>query len=144
MGTKGLLFSSPLRSYHRRMGKRAVHIAIVDDEDSVRKALLRLFRLAKYRAEAFASGGDFLESLSRRIPDCVVLDIQMPGMAGLELLEHLSRMAYPPPVIVITADPTQRTRDECRALGTKHYLRKPVESAILLGFVRETVGCSPE
>ena len=122
------------------MDGATVRIAIVDDEESIRKALTRLFRFADYRAEAFVSAADFLASLSERTPDCVVVDLQMPGMTGLELLKHLSRLPTPPPVIVITADDAQRTRDECKALGTKHYLRKPVDSAALLASVRDVLG----
>lgn len=119
---------------------RAVRIAIVDDEESVRKALTRLFRFADYGAEGFVSATDFLTSLSERTPDCVVLDLQMPGMTGLELLKLISKMPTPPPVIVITADDAKRTQDECKALGTKHYLRKPVDCATLLASVRDVLG----
>ena len=117
-----------------------VRIAIVDDEESVRRALTRLFRFADYSAEAFASAADFLASLSDGAPDCVVLDLQMPEMTGLELLQYISKLPKPPPVIVITADDSQRTQDDCNALGTKRYLRKPVDSAALLASVRDVVG----
>ena len=76
-------------------------IAIVDDEVSICRALLRLLRVANYRAESFNSPILFLESLAERVPDCVVLDLQMPMMTGVELQEHLQRLADPPPVIVI-------------------------------------------
>lgn len=126
------------------MGRATVHVAVVDDEESMRKALLRLFRLADYRAEAFESAADFLASLSERRPDCIVLDLQMSEMTGLELLEHMSRMTNPPPVIVISADDAQRTQDECRTLGTKHYLRKPIDCATLLASVRDILGVAPD
>lgn len=121
------------------MDRATVRIAIVDDEESIRKALTRLFRFADYGAEAFESAADFLASLSERPADCVVLDLQMQGMTGLELLEHLSRLPTPPPVIVVTADDTQRTQDECKALGTRYYLRKPVDCATLLASVRDVL-----
>ena len=64
-------------------------IAIVDDEASICRALLRLLRVSNYRAEAFSSPLLFLESLAERVPDCVVLDLQMPVMTGVELQQQL-------------------------------------------------------
>jgi len=107
-------------------------IAIVDDEVSICRALLRLLRVADYRAEAFNSPVVFLESLAERVPDCVVLDLQMPMMTGVELQEHLARLADPPPVIIITAHDEPKARDRCLALGAVRYLRKPIEGEILI------------
>ena len=107
-------------------------IAIVDDEVSICRALLRLLRVADYRAEAFNSPIVFLESLAERVPDCVVLDLQMPMMTGVELQEHLARLADPPPVIIITAHDEPKARERCLALGAVRYLRKPIEGEILI------------
>ena len=107
-------------------------IAIVDDEVSICRALLRLLRVADYRAEAFNSPVVFLESLAERVPDCVVLDLQMPMMTGVELQEHLARLADPPPVIIITAHDEPKARERCLALGAVRYLRKPIEGEILI------------
>jgi FixJ family two-component response regulator len=115
------------------------HVAIVDDEESFRVALVRLFRQASFSAEAFDCGSSLLDSLPIRVPDCVIVDLQMPGMTGIELIERLSRLAAPPPVIVVTAAAEQDTREDCMALGTKRYLRKPVDCAILLDSVRQVL-----
>lgn len=114
-------------------------IAIVDDEVSICRALLRLLRVADYRAEAFNSPILFLESLAERVPDCVVLDLQMPMMTGVELQEHLARLADPPPVIIITAHDEPKTRERCLALGAVRYLRKPIEGEILIDSIEKAV-----
>jgi FixJ family two-component response regulator len=114
-------------------------VAIVDDEESIRKALLRLFRLARYRAQAFDSASDLLMSLSVRTPRCVVLDLQLPGMTGVQLLERFAELDDPPPVVVITSNDEQRVQDQCLALGTKRYFRKPIDCDALLDAVRDIV-----
>ena len=115
-------------------------IAIVDDEVSICRALLRLLRVANYRAESFNSPILFLESLADRVPDCVVLDLQMPMMTGVELQQHLLQLADPPPVIIITAHDEPKTRERCLALGAVRYLRKPIEGDILIDSIEEAVG----
>ena len=112
-------------------------IAIVDDDDSLRLSLVRLFRSAGYSVEAFASAIDLLSSLSQWRPDCVILDLQLPGMTGDELLRRLSVFANPPPVVVITGNDDDCLRDECIALGARRYLRKPLDSDALLEAARE-------
>lgn len=114
-------------------------VAIVDDEVSICRALLRLLRVANYRAESFNSPILFLESLDEHVPDCVVLDLQMPLMTGVELQEHLLRLAAPPPVIIITAHDEPKTRERCLALGAIRYLRKPIEGDLLMGSIEEAV-----
>ena len=122
-----------------RMDSNPPLIAIVDDEVSICRALLRLLRVADYRAEAFNSPILFLESLAKRVPDCVVLDLQMPMMTGVELQEHLARLANPPPVIVITAHDEPKTRERCLALGAARYLRKPIEGELLIDAIEKAV-----
>jgi CheY-like chemotaxis protein len=73
------------------------------------------------------------------VPDCVVLDLQMPMMTGVELQEHLQRLADPPPVIIITAHDEPKTRERCLALGAVRYLRKPIEGDVLVGSIEEAV-----
>ena len=101
--------------------------------------MLRLLRVTDYRAEAFNSPILFLESLAKRVPDCVVLDLQMPMMAGVELQEHLARLADPPPVIIITAHDEPKTRERCLALGAVRYLRKPIDGEMLIDSIEKAV-----
>jgi len=127
------------RGLNADMDTQAPLIAIVDDEVSICRALLRLLRVANYRAESFSSPILFLESLAEHVPDCVVLDLQMPSMTGVELQEHLLRLADPPPVIIITAHDEPKTRERCLALGAIRYLRKPIEGDVLMGSIEEAV-----
>ena len=114
-------------------------IAIVDDEVSICRALLRLLQVSDYRGEAFDSPILFLESLAQRVPDCVVLDLQMPMMTGVELQEHLLKLEAPPPVIIITAHDEPKTRERCLALGAVRYLRKPIDGGLLIDSIEKAV-----
>lgn len=114
-------------------------IAVVDDEASVRKALVRLFDSADLRAEPFPSARAFLRALEERSFDCLVLDLQMPDMTGLDLQRYL-RMVCPNlylPVIIVTAHDEPGTRDLCFAAGVRAYMRKPVDGNALLDTVHK-------
>jgi two-component system response regulator FixJ len=117
----------------------AASIAVVDDDESLRNSLVRLFRSAGYSVEAFATATDFASSLALWKPDCLVLDLQLPGMSGVELLRRFSVLAAPPPVIVITGSEDERLRDQCIALGSRRYFRKPLDCDALLDAAREIV-----
>ena len=117
------------------MAEHAPFVAIVDDEEPIRKALKRLMRAANVEAEAFASGADFLGSLSARRPDCVILDLHMPGMSGLHVLQQMQQSGVQVPAIVITAYDEPETRAHCLAAGAAAYLRKPFEDRLLLDAV---------
>jgi CheY-like chemotaxis protein len=73
------------------------------------------------------------------MPDCVVLDLQMPAMTGVELQQQLLQLANPPPVIIITAHDEPKTRERCLALGAVCYLRKPIEGDVLLDSIEGAV-----
>jgi FixJ family two-component response regulator len=117
----------------------AASVAIVDDEESIRRSLLRLFRLTDLDATAYESAQAFLDALPTARPDCVVLDLKMPGMSGIDLLKRLANFDNPPPVIVVTADSIDRSRDECLSLGSKCWLQKPVDSKTLIDSVRDVI-----
>jgi FixJ family two-component response regulator len=114
-------------------------IAIVDDEVSICRALLRLLRAANYRVESFSSPLLFLEALPGHMPDCILLDLQMPGMTGVELQQRLLELKEAPPVIIITAHDDPQTRARCLALGAVRYLRKPIEADHLIDAIEEAV-----
>jgi FixJ family two-component response regulator len=117
----------------------AISIAVVDDEASVRKALVRLFDSADLHAEPFPSARAFLRALEERSFDCLVLDLQMPDMTGLDLQRYL-RMVCPSlylPVIIVTAHDEPGTRDLCFAAGVRAYMRKPVDGNALLDTVHK-------
>ena len=110
-------------------------VAVVDDEEPVRRALERLFRSAGLETETFASGGAMLEDLGRREPDCVVLDLHMPGMSGFELQDVLARRARQIPVIVLTGQDSPESFARATSGGASAYLRKPVDGDALLAAV---------
>jgi len=115
-------------------------IAVVDDEPAVCKALERLLRSAKFEVATFCSGTAFLASLSVRRPDCVVLDLHMPGMNGFEVQ---SRLGADPVgeigVVIITAHDSSESQERAIAGGAVAYLRKPVDAQPLLEAVRTAI-----
>lgn len=116
-------------------------VAIVDDEEFVRKALERLLRAARLQTESYASCELFREALPRQRPNCLILDLHLPGMSGLELLCELQQRGDALPTIVITAHDDPETRGRCLGAGATSYLRKPVDSSVLLSaIIRALVG----
>ena len=112
-------------------------LAIVDDDASVRKALARLLGLYNYSPQTFGSAREFLDSLRVGIPECLILDLQMPDMTGLELQSELARIGLKIPTIIVTAH--NGFRDKCRAAGATAYLVKPLDKTSLLGAVDSAI-----
>lgn len=133
------VFRGAAVAYWRGMENRRSFVAVVDDEESVRRALLRLLRAANLDAEAFASGEAFLESLDKFRPDCVVLDLQMPEMNGLELQLRLAERGIRLPVVVITGHDEPGMRVQCMAAGASTYLRKPLDDKVLLEAINKAI-----
>src|SRR5882724_6199107 len=92
-------------------------IAVVDDEESVRKSLRRLLVASQLDAMVYASGQEFLDSLGGRQPDCLVLDLQMPGLTGLEVHRTLAGARVRFPTIIITAHDEPETRARWLSAG---------------------------
>ena len=120
------------------------YVAIVDDEEPVRKALKRLLCASGLEAEAYASGKDFLSATATRAPDCVVLDLHMPGMSGLQVLQELRSAKSTLPAVVITAYDEPATRAQCLAAGAAAYLRKPLDERLLLNAISANVNRIPK
>jgi FixJ family two-component response regulator len=85
------------------MVEAAARVAVVDDDLSVCRALARLLRANGLIVDIYGSGREFLDSLKRVVPECLVVDLQMPEMTGLELQQHLAAAGMRIPVIVMTA-----------------------------------------
>lgn len=100
-------------------------IAVVDDESSVRTMLGRVLRVADYQVATFSSGEDFLASLATSLPACVILDIHMPGMSGLEVQACLREAKVRIPVVFITASDDPTLDEAVRWPDTTRLLRKP-------------------
>ena len=110
-------------------------IAVVDDEGAVRTALGRLLRLADYEVAAFACGDAFLASLATRVPACVILDVHMPGLSGLDVQSRL-RAAHPDvPAVFITASDDPALDQAVAQAGGMTLLRKPFSNDQLLDAV---------
>ena len=110
------------------------HIAIVDDEEPVRKALKRLLLASGFEVESYGSGKDFLESQSQS-PDCLILDLHMPGMTGLQVIDALRSAGRELPTVIITAYDAPEISEQCRAAGVSAYLRKPLDERVLLNSI---------
>jgi FixJ family two-component response regulator len=111
-------------------------IAVVDDEESVRKALVRVLRAAGFDARGFPSGAEFLKSWHFDRPDCLVLDLQMPGFSGTEVQQALKVAGAHFPVVIITAHDAPSLREECMRQGAIAYLCKPLDIRALVEAVR--------
>jgi FixJ family two-component response regulator len=100
-------------------------ISIVDDDESVREATKGLVRSLGYTAATFASAEEFLSSGRVRDTSCVIADVQMPGLSGIDLQGQLAAQGLALPVIFITAFPDERTRRRAIDAGAVDYLSKP-------------------
>jgi len=107
-------------------------VAIVDDDASVRQSARRLIRSLGYRAEAFGSAEEFLDSGQSTKTACVILDVRMPGMDGLELQHRLAGNEPPIPIMFITARASDEEEQRALRAGAVAFLRKPVEKEALL------------
>ncbi len=116
-----------------------VIIAVVDDEESVRKAVIRLLQAAGYSSRGFASGWEFLQNGLADRPDCLVLDLQMSGLSGKDVQRQLNCAGVHLPVVFITAHDAPSVREECLREGAIAYLLKPVDRHVLLDAVRRAV-----
>ncbi len=116
------------------------YVAIVDDDASVRKALARLLRALSINPQTFASAREFLDSLPSSVPECLILDLHMPDMNGLELQGELARVGARIPTIVVTAHNEIGYREQCRAAGAAAYLLKPLDESTLIAAIGAAMG----
>lgn len=107
-------------------------VYILDDDDSVRRALGRLIRSEGLRWEAFASGEAFLAGLPEHATGCVIMDIRMPGLTGYDVQQRLRSRGQSIPVIALSAQEDEDARTRARALGAVVFFRKPVDDQALL------------
>jgi FixJ family two-component response regulator len=107
-------------------------VFIVDDDVSVRRSTERLIRSLGMRAESFASAQDLLSSERAVEAACLILDVRMPGIDGLELLRRLRANAQHTPTVFFSAQATQEEEERARRSGAVAFLRKPVSKDALL------------
>ena len=111
-------------------------VAIVDDDESVRSALQGLIRVLGVPALAFASAEEFLDSGEQQHTACLIADIQLPGISGLELQSRLNTNHRRIPIIFITAHGDEDMRMQALRAGAVEFLMKPLDSKALLQRVR--------
>jgi FixJ family two-component response regulator len=114
-------------------------VFVVDDDASVRKSLGRLIKAAGYEAEAFASVGEFLARRPYDGPCCLVLDVRMPGLTGLDLQEALRAAGQRLSIVFITGYRDIPVSVKAMKGGAVDFLTKPVDEAVLLGAIRQAV-----
>ena len=112
---------------------------IVDDDDSVRNALTRLLRSAGLAVQAFGSAEEFLSQMTDTAEGCLVLDLFLPGMSGLELQQRLAAARSRLSIIFITAHGDEATRNRAMAAGAAAFFRKPLDGEALLDSIRATI-----
>ncbi|TPG18824.1 response regulator [Sphingomonas koreensis] len=119
-------------------------VVIVDDDEAIRAALGRLIRTIGYEPRVFASGEDLLIEIDNFRPACVLTDIQMPGMNGLELAGELHRCRRDLPVAVMTAYPSLANRDLTLAGRTVEHMTKPLDDRRLEAWLSQAIGAPPQ
>jgi len=115
-------------------------IAIVDDDESVREAMAGLMRSLGFSVNAFSSGESFLSSSRLSRVSCLIADVQMPGMTGLELHHRLVGSGHALPTILITAYVDEKVRAQALRAGVACYLPKPIDEDKLLACIRSALG----
>ena len=121
------------------MPKTKPQISVVDDDESMRQAIRGLMRSLGYKAQAFRSAEEFLTSCQVPHTSCLIADVQMPGMTGLELHRHLVALGKTIPTILITAYPDDSARERALGDGVVGYLSKPFDENDLLACIRSSL-----
>jgi FixJ family two-component response regulator len=119
----------------RVAGVEAALVSIVDDDDSVRKSLGRLFKSAGFRVETFPSAEDFLKFGSQLETACLILDLRLTGMSGLDLQRQLAGESTRIPIIFVSAHNEEEARAQALQGGAVAFLGKPVNDKTLLDVV---------
>jgi|SRR5579859_3166584 len=111
---------------------QAQTVSIVDDDPLAREGIRELVESLGYKALAFVSAQDFLQSGAITTTGCLITDLQMPGLSGLDLQERLQAQGYRTPVIFITAYPNEKHRSRAMRAGALGFLSKPFEEQCLV------------
>jgi FixJ family two-component response regulator len=122
------------------VAKTTALIAVIDDDESMREAIRGLMKSLGYTAAAFASAEEFLNSRQLRRTSCLIADVHMPGMTGLDLHRHLVALGKTIPTILITAYPDDSLRKRALEAGVVGYLSKPFDESELLACIDASLG----
>jgi FixJ family two-component response regulator len=121
------------------MAERKPHICVLEDDAAVRDSLRWMLERNGFSSRTFSSPNEFLMSRELDQYDCLIIDLGLPGMSGLELLELLRARAYSTPVILIAATAGALTESRTRKAGASELLMKPIAPNILLTAIRKAV-----
>jgi FixJ family two-component response regulator len=114
-------------------------ISIIDDDEAARSAVAALVRASGYQALAYDSAESFLASHALACSSCIITDLQMPGLTGIDLKRRLDAAACHTPVIIITARVEERLHAQARDSGAFGFLRKPFKASALMDCVRRAL-----
>jgi FixJ family two-component response regulator len=122
------------------MSPLAGYIAILDDDASLRTAMARLLQAFSMRVQTYGTAREFIDSLRLQVPACLIVDLQLEGMTGLELQHYLAGTEIKIPTIILTALDTPGMRERCLKAGAVDFLVKPVDKDRLLRTIMVAVG----
>ncbi|MCG6206970.1 response regulator [Rhodopseudomonas sp. HC1] len=117
-------------------------VAVIDDDENVRVAIVALVRSLGYEARGFSSAQNYLESELRNSAACLITDVQMPGLSGLDLHARLLAEGNACPVVFITAFPEERAEARARALGAIAFLSKPFDAQTMVQCIEQALARS--
>ena len=120
-----------------------ITVSIVDDDDAVRTATQTFVRSLGYKTATFACAEDFLKAPECDTADCLIADIQMPGMSGLDLQRELAKTRPGLPIVFITAFPEERIRQQAMAGGAAGLLAKPYDGEMLIECIEKALARKP-
>lgn len=118
-------------------------VAIIDDDHHVRESIQDLLETAGYVSVLFPSAEAFLSDLSNCSVDCILADVQMPGMSGIELLEVLEKKGNGPPILIMTSHADNQTRAAAMRHGASAFLPKPLDTNEMLNSLEQAVAERP-
>ena len=119
-------------------------ISIIDDDDSMRCAMKSLVTSLGLRVHTFRSAEEFLQSPRLADTSCLITDLQMPGLSGVELQSLLLAQARHMPIILVTAFPEERMRNRAIEAGALGFLNKPFESQTLIKLIEQAIATGPK
>jgi FixJ family two-component response regulator len=114
-------------------------ISIIDDDASLRTAIVRLLKAMGFSADAFTSAEEYLASRRLSEARCLIADVEMPGISGIQLQERLIVLGHDTPMIFITAFPEEQVRERAMNAGAVDFLAKPVDETQLLGCIQKAL-----
>lgn len=121
-----------------------VVVVVVDDDEPLRKALASMLRASGFRVITFASAEEFLASFERRTASCLILDVRLPRMSGVELQRHLAEIGESIPIVFVTAHGDDNLRNMLLNSGASSFLAKPVRREALLAAIGAAIAKGTE